>query len=116
MAYSEKLNQELEFRTLDVLLHSDDAMTIQQIQQQDMILAPHTPQKLARVLGKLIEMGLVKKSKSKSTNRMLYKSVAVMIAQGYDIGNENEVPATVSMENIMPVVPNWELTTERMSE
>jgi hypothetical protein len=40
---------------------------------------------MARVLGNLNDMGLVAKAKSKSTNRMMYKSVGVMRAQGYDL-------------------------------
>ena len=44
-----------------------------------------TPQKMARILGHLIEMGNVVKAKSKSKNRMVYKSLAVMRDQGYDV-------------------------------
>ena len=112
--YSTKVNQELEFRVLEVLLNSEDALSIQQIQQKDMILSSHTSQKLARVLGKLIDFGFVKKSKSKSSNRMMYKAVSVMLAQGYEINDESCGSMTMMTET-MPVTPNWELITERMA-
>lgn len=111
--YSEKLNQELEFRVLHILVNSEDALSIQQIQQQDIILSHHTSQKLARVLGKLIDMGFVKKSKSRSSNRMMYKAVSVMLAQGYEVEN-NGTPAAETIAT-MPMILNWEITTERES-
>lgn len=113
--YSEKTNQDLEFRVLHVLLNSEDALSIQQIQQKDMILSNHTPQKLARVLGKLIDMSFVRKNKSKSSNRMMYKAVSVMLAQGYAIDDGSQsgaAPAAAQMPT-MPMIPNWELVTER---
>lgn len=65
-------------------------MTIDEIKSQDMILQPLTSQKMARLIGNLIEMGLVRKGKSKSLGRMVYKAVAVMISQGYDVNEEEE--------------------------
>lgn len=88
--YSASINQELEFRVLDLLVNSENAMSIQDMQRSDIILAHHTSQKLARVLGKLIDMGFIRKEKSKSTNRMMYKSVSVMIAQGYEIDDTSD--------------------------
>lgn len=86
--YSTRTNAELELRILDILNTSKQAMTIDQIKQQDMMLAPHTSQKLAHVLGKLIEMGFVRKGKSKSLNRMMYKAVSVMMEEGYNVDDE----------------------------
>ncbi|MCM1324791.1 MAG: hypothetical protein NC218_11805 [Acetobacter sp.] len=83
--YTAKTNSELEFRVLDILNTTKQAMTIDQIKQHDMVLAPHTSQKLARVLAKLIEMGFVRKGKSKRLNRMLYKAVSAMEEEGYEV-------------------------------
>ncbi len=85
--YNARTNAELELRVLDILNTTKQAMTIDQIKQQDMILAPHTSQKLARILGKLIEMGFVRKGKSRSLNRMLYKAVSAMEEEGYDVSD-----------------------------
>jgi DNA-binding MarR family transcriptional regulator len=73
------------FRILDIVGASDEALTIEAIQNEDMILAHLTSQKMSRVLARLIEMGLVKKGKSKSLGRMVYKSTAKMQEQGYDV-------------------------------
>lgn len=110
--YSSQTNQELEVRALDVLANSQEALSIQQIQRHDMILAEHTPQKLTRVLGKLIDMGFVKKAKHRTSNRMVYKAVSVMLAQGYqvDIDEESVAAAVISTA---PITPNWELTAEK---
>ena len=110
--YSPRVNQELEIRVLDILAHSEESLSIQQIQQSDIILSKHTSQKITRILSKLIEMGFVRKGKSKSTNRMMYKAVSVMIAQGYDIIDEANVNATPAVAP-MAVTPNWELIEER---
>jgi DNA-binding MarR family transcriptional regulator len=83
--YSATANGDLRFRTIDVLVSTQDALCIADIQQSDIILGQQTSQKLTRVLGELIEMGLVVKSKSKAKNRMVYKSVAVMEQQVYEV-------------------------------
>lgn len=75
---------EYKMRILNVLNESEEAITIDQIKSQDMILQPLTPQKMARLISNLIEMGLVRKGKSKSLGRMVYKAVAVMVRQGYE--------------------------------
>lgn len=87
--YSTVQEGEFRFRVLDILNNSDEALTIDEIKSQDMILQPLTSQKLSRVLGHLIEMGLVKKAKSKKMNRMVYKAVTKMIEQGYDVEEED---------------------------
>lgn len=81
---------EYKIRILSILNESEEAMTIDKIKSQDMILQPLTSQKMARLISNLIEMGLVRKGKSKSLGRMVYKAVAVMIRQGYDMNEEEE--------------------------
>lgn len=114
--YSASVNQDLEIRVLDVLNHSEEALTIQQIQQQDLTLVHHTPQKMARVLGKLIDMGFVKKDKQRSTGRMMYKAVSIMLRQGYDVneiyGTPQEIESSSEIVE-MARIPNWEMFTER---
>lgn len=81
---------ELRMRTLSILADSDEALTIDEIKSRDFILAPITSQKMARIIGHLIEMGLVRKAKSKSLGRMVYKAVSKMVEQGYDVEEEND--------------------------
>lgn len=77
-------------RIVGVLNEADDSImpTIDWIKQQDMILAPYTTQKLSRLLGSLIEMGVVRKGKSKSLGRMVYRLTSRMKEDGYDIEEE----------------------------
>ncbi len=85
--------QEGTFRmeVLYVLNNSEDAMTIEQIKNEStIILGGLTSQKMARILGHLIEMGVVRKAKSKQKGRMVYKTVSKMIEQGYEFENEGE--------------------------
>ena len=81
---------ELRMRTLSILADSDEALTIDEIKSRDFILAPITTQKMARIIGHLIEMGLVRKAKSKSLGRMVYKAVSKMVEQGYDVEEESD--------------------------
>ncbi len=75
-----------KIRVLDILNNSENSLTIDEIKMQDPInLSGVTSQKLSRVLGSLIDMGLAKKGKSKSTNRMVYKAVSKMLEQGYEV-------------------------------
>ena len=67
------------------LSHSPEAMSIQQLQAGSMFLNSVSSQKLARILTECIDMGLVKKAKSRASGLMMYKSVAVMQEQGYDV-------------------------------
>lgn len=76
---------EYRMRTLDVLNSVEEALTTDQIKNRDFILSSLTTQKMSRILGYLIEMGFVRKSKSKSSGRMMYKAVSKMEEQGYDI-------------------------------
>lgn len=100
---------EMKLRILDVLNSSDEAMTLDEIQASDPIFfAGITPQKISRVIGSLIEFGLVRKSRSKALGRMVYKTVSKMIEQGYDVGPE---PAYVPVRAWQGV--DWELEDER---
>ncbi len=65
------------------LSHSPEAMSIQQLQAGSMFLNGVSSQKLARILAECIDMGLVRKAKSRASGLMMYKSVAVMQEQGY---------------------------------
>lgn len=85
---SPERESEYRFRILDILNDSENGMTIDQIKSQDMLLQPLTSQKMARLITGLIEMGLVRKGKSKALGRMVYKAVAVMVRQGYDVEEE----------------------------
>ena len=67
-----------------VLSDTQEAMTCDQIRQSDLELVGVTPQKMARILSGLVERGLVVKTKSKD-GRMRYKSVGVIIEQGYNL-------------------------------
>lgn len=117
--YRASVNEDLEIRVLDILTNSPEAMSIQQIQREDIILAHHTSQKITRVLGKLTEMGFVRKGKSRSSGHMLYKSVSVMLAQGYTLDDDifgNPLPQTIA-ENEEKFLKNynvnWELDGEK---
>lgn len=76
---------ELKLRTLDILANSDEGLNIDQIKSRDFVLNPITTQKMSRVLGNLIEMGLVRKGRSKAQGRMIYKAVCKMQEQGYEV-------------------------------
>ena len=80
-------NAELEIAALDVLVNSPKALTIAEIQGIDMGLKGYTPQKMSRVLNKLVEMGFVFKTKSKSKQRMVYISAQQMEEQGFDLND-----------------------------
>lgn len=77
-------------RIIGALDKADDCImpTIDWIKQQDIILAPYTTQKLARLLGSLVEMGVVRKGKSKSLGRMVYRLTSRMQEDGYDVEEE----------------------------
>lgn len=74
-----------EGEVMIILAESQEALTIDEIKQRSINLTGVTPQKMARILGHLIDMGNVVKTQSKERGRMVYKSLAVMRDQGYDI-------------------------------
>ena len=67
------------------LSQSAEAMSIPQMQAGSIFLTGVTSQKLARILAECVDMGLVRKAKSRASGLMMYKSVGVMRAQGYDV-------------------------------
>ena len=79
-----KVDAELKVRIISVL---DEAIqpTLEWIKMQDLMLSPYTTQKLARLMTSLIDMGLVKKAKSRSTGKMVYRLTAKMKEDGYDV-------------------------------
>lgn len=82
--YSKEQTDNWRGRIAIVLAEAQEALSIPQIQERDMALQGISPQKMAKMLGSLIEYNLVAKSKAKN-GRMVYKSLAVMAEQGYDI-------------------------------
>lgn len=82
--YTEKQNQSWTVAAMVVLSESQEAMTCDQIRQSDLCLVEVTPQKMARILSELAERGLIVKTKGKD-GRMRYKSVGVIIEQGYNL-------------------------------
>lgn len=85
--YSKEFNNEIILRTIDVLHHSLVPMTISEICNNDMVLNGLTSQKMSKVLGELVKMGIAAKAKSKKLNRMVYISTEALEEQGYDINN-----------------------------
>ncbi len=74
--YSAMQNQELETKAFMVLAQTTQALSIPEICGQDFTLSTQTPQKMARVLNNLCDMGAVIKSKDKSKGRMVYMSMS----------------------------------------
>ena len=74
--YSQMQNQELEMKAFMVLAQTTQAPTIPEICGQDFTLSTQTPQKMARVLNNLCDMGAVIKAKDKSKGRMVYMSMS----------------------------------------
>ena len=82
--YSAEYNGQLKVAILDVLVDATESMTTSDIQANSIFCSRATPQKMARVLNELVEMGIVRKAKSKATGRMKYITTAMMEAQGYE--------------------------------
>lgn len=74
--YSQTQNQELETKAFMVLAQTTQALSIPEICSQDFTLANQTPQKMARVLNNLCDLGAVIKAKNKSKGRMVYMSMS----------------------------------------
>lgn len=82
--YSKEMTNEWTGRIAVVLAEEHEALTIEAIQLRDTTLSGITPQKMAKMLGHLVEMGMVAKSKNRA-GRMVYKSLAVMEQEGYNV-------------------------------
>lgn len=74
--YPQMQNQELETKAFMVLAQTTQALTIPEICGQDFVLSTQTPQKMARVLNNLCDLGAVIKAKDKSKGRMVYMSMS----------------------------------------
>ena len=74
--YSQMQNQELETKAFMVLAQTTQALSIPEICNQDFTLSTQTPQKMARVLNNLCDMGAVIKAKDKAKGRMVYMSMS----------------------------------------
>ena len=83
--FTKDQNAFLQGEVMIILAESEEALTIEEIQARSITLTGLSTQKIARLLGHLIEMGNVTKAKSKSLGKMVYKSLAVMRRQGYDV-------------------------------
>ena len=103
--------QELKFKIMEILDESSKALTIEEIQKRDGDLAALTSQKISRLLGGLIEMGCARKARSNALGRMVYKSTAVMEAQGYDTSEnedaEPEIPEGYSPQSQKHIYPHF---------
>ena len=85
--YSQTQNQELETKAFMVLAQTTQALSIPEICSQDFTLANQTPQKMARVLNNLCDLGAVIKAKDKTKGRMVYMSMSSyndMMKGGHD--------------------------------
>ena len=74
--YSQTQNQELETKAFMVLAQTTQALSIPEICSQDFTLANQTPQKMARVLNNLCDLGAVITAKDKTKGRMEYMSMS----------------------------------------
>lgn len=112
--YSARTDGELKIRVLAVLDSADDSImpTIDWIRQQDMILTPYSTQKLSRILGSLVDIGLVRKGKSKSLGRMIYRLTSKMREAGYDIEDETGFGAPTRAWNGL----EWDIEDEMKEE
>lgn len=82
--YNKQQTAIMEGEILYIISHSPEAITIDEIRAQSFTLADVSTQKIARILTKLIEMGMVIKAKSKSKNKMVYKSLATLVEESND--------------------------------
>ena len=87
--YTVEQTQAITLEALDVLLESPIALNISEICVRSINLINQTPQKMARCLNELVEMGMVEKTKGKD-GRMLYMAVAQLVNQGYRQNNNEE--------------------------
>lgn len=81
--YSAEYNGQLKTSILDVLSEMTESITTSEIQARSVFCAQATPQKMARVLNEMVDMGIVMKAKCRSTGRMKYILTSVMREQGY---------------------------------
>ena len=82
--YNKRQTMEMEGEVIYILSHCPNAMTIDEIQAASFTLGNVTSQKIARILGHLIETGLATKAMSKSKNKLVDKSLATFIEESND--------------------------------
>lgn len=82
--YSTEQTQRWSVAAMCVLADSKEALRCDEICSADITLTEVTPQKMSRILNELVEGGFVRKTKGKD-GRMRYKSVGVLVDQGYDL-------------------------------
>ena len=82
--YSAEYNGQLKVAILDVLSDMKESITTSDIQACSIFCPQATPQKMARILNEMVDMGIVMKAKCKSTGRMKYILTSVMREQGYE--------------------------------
>lgn len=83
--YSKEQTTRIVMTALEVLQENSNALTINEICVQRPSLMGITNQKMARCLNELVDFGMVKKAKNKSTGRMMYMAVSQLEEQGYEI-------------------------------
>lgn len=113
--YSPKKDAEIKVRLLGILDNASDSVnpTLDWIKMQDPImLQGYSTQKLSRLLGSLVEMGLVRKGKSKSLNRMVYRLTARMVQDGYEVDEDIVEQAGFGVEERAWNGTDWELEDE----
>lgn len=81
-------NRMYEFEVLEVLSHSNNAMTIGDICANSFTLNGLSTPKMAHILKALVDMGLVRKTQSRSKKRMVYMSVSKMEELGISLSDE----------------------------
>ena len=84
--YSAEDTQRWTGEAMFTLSEEKRAMTCAEIQSSNLQLVGLTPQKLSRCLNDLCERGLVVKTKGRD-NLMHYKSVGVIIEEGYSMAD-----------------------------
>lgn len=110
---SPRVEGELKMRIIDVLSNAEDSdtPTLEWIKSQDMILSPYSTQKLSRLIGNLVDMGLVRKGKSKSLGRMVYRLTSKMRDAGYEVDDVEEEAGFGVAQRVWNGTP-WDLEDE----
>ena len=87
--YSAATRGSVKMAVIDVLNTYPQAMTITEICASDMTLMNQTTQFMSRILNELVEMGMVKKAKSKKKKRMVYMAVC-HLDKAYDEEDQSD--------------------------
>ena len=110
--FTKDQNALLQGEVMIILAESEEALTNEEIQARSITLTGLSTQKIARLLGHLIEMGNVTKAKSKSLGKMVYKSLAVMRSRDMMfIEDTYDVIFTIYLGN--QVIEQWRMQAPR---